>query len=204
MGVNIAYGKSEKIQEAIANGIIPVDSIIITKDNDTEAELFFYDSETKLKHIVANNKFSSADAALEYATLESRAGNIITVLVDERYHAYMVQPDGTLSSLGSGSVSPDDPDGSILARVETLELKSHTHTNKTALDIITEEMMNQWNSAADALFGVGAECRLVKGSSAVNGVSVAEDGTMSVNDINILKVIQDDGDEIIICSSLTI
>jgi len=116
----------------------------------------------------------------------------------------MVQADGTLSSLGSGSVSPDDPDGSLLGRIETLELKSHTHTNKTVLDIITEEMMNQWNSAADALFGADAECRLVKGSVAVNGVSIADDGTMSVNDINVLKVIQDDGDEIIICSSLTI
>jgi len=83
MGVNIAYGKSSKIKDAIANGIIPVDSIIITKDSETEAEMFFYDSETKLKHIVANNKFDSADAALEYATFESSAGNIITVLVDE-------------------------------------------------------------------------------------------------------------------------
>lgn len=204
MGVKFAYGKSSKIKEAIESGVIPVNSIIITKDSDNEAELFFYDAETKLKHIIATNKFSDMDAALEYAALASTAGNIITVLVDGLYHAYTVQSDGTLTPTSSGSVDPETPSDSLLGRVEALETKAHTHTNKTVLDTITAEMMSQWNSAADAIFGVGTDGRLVKSSDSVNGVMIAEDGTMSVNNINILKIVQDDEDEIIIRSSLVI
>lgn len=43
MGVRVAYGKKSKITSAIASGVIPKDSLIITSDAE-ESELFFYDA----------------------------------------------------------------------------------------------------------------------------------------------------------------
>ena len=43
MGVRVAYGKRSKITDAIAAGVIPKDSLIITNDAE-ESELYFYDA----------------------------------------------------------------------------------------------------------------------------------------------------------------
>lgn len=49
MGIRVAYGKKENIQDAILNGAIPKDSIIFTSDNDDTTEIFFYDAFGSLK-----------------------------------------------------------------------------------------------------------------------------------------------------------
>ena len=50
MGVRVAYGKRSKITDAIAAGVIPKDSLIITNDAE-ESELYFYDAAGKMKRI---------------------------------------------------------------------------------------------------------------------------------------------------------
>lgn len=59
MGVRVAYGKKSKITSAIASGVIPKDSLIITSDAE-ESELFFYDAAGNMKRI-SERKVKSVD-----------------------------------------------------------------------------------------------------------------------------------------------
>lgn len=192
MGIRVAYGPRNNIKAAIANGIVPVDSIIITSDEQNTAELMFYDDKTKLKHIVSKTKFGSVDAAMQYAAENSCAGNIITILDGGKYQAFIVQPDNTLSPVGSGSILPESE--SLLSRIEKLEDNSHSHDNKELLDSLTPEMIETWNNA---LTPGNDTLSLVKGSSAENGVSIAEDGTMVINEVSITKIVQSPEEELI-------
>ena len=192
MGIRVAYGPRNNIKAAIANGIVPVDSIIITSDEQNTAELMFYDDKTTLKHIVSKTKFDSVDDAMRYAAENSCSGNIVTVLESGKYQAFIVQPDNTLSPVGSGSIIPETE--SLLRRIEVLEKGSHTHDNKEFLDSLTPELIETWKNA---LKPSNDNLSLVKGSNEANGVSIAEDGTMVINEVNITKIVQSPDEELI-------
>lgn len=152
MAIRVAYGEKDGVSAAIESGVIPQDSIIITKPDDSDSsELMFYDKASVLAHIVAKTKFDSTDEAIEYAMANSRIGGVITILQGGKYTAYMVQADFSLTPIGAGDVP--------------------VATNTTA--------------------------GIVKGTVDENGVSVNDDGTMSVNSVNIMKLSQNDDDEII-------
>ena len=194
MAIRVAYGPRANIQTAIKNGVIPIDSIIITEDDSNTAELMFYDSETNLKHIVAKTKFDSTNEAMEYAIANSCEGNIITVLDRSQYKAYIVQSGGILEPLNSGSLDMS----SLFSRIEGLEATSHTHGNKPLLDTITGEMVQRWNAASGAGTAGNGVLGLVQGSTEANKISVNDDGSMSVNEININQIVQAVGDELIL------
>lgn len=193
MGIRAAYGPRNSIQTAINNGIIPIDSIIITSDDPRNAELMFYDDKTTLKHIVAKTKFDSTDEALQYAAATSCSGNVVTVLESGKYRAYVVQDDNTLSPIGTGSIAPEYE--SLLKRIEKVEESQHTHENKDLLDSLTPEMIETWNNA---LTPGGDTLSLVKGTTSENGISISEDGTMTVNEVSITKIVQSPDDELIL------
>lgn len=158
MAIRVSYGGSANVNAAINSGIIPKDSIIITNDDPSSAELMFYDKDAVLARIVAKQKFNNADEAVEYARANSQAGTVITVLSGGRYTAYVVQPDFSLAPMGAGDVP--------------------IATNTTA--------------------------GIVKGNDEENGIGVGENGSMFVNSVNITKLVQSDGDEIIFnCGSAT-
>ena len=104
--------------------------------------------------------------------------------------------------------------------VVDLEQAKHTHENKTVLDGITADKVSAWdaaeqnakdyadNHAKDHVKYTDLENNgwqnyipvatlenlgVVKSSEAVNKVKVAADGTMEVNNINISKLVQDEG-----------
>lgn len=152
MAIRVSYGAKDSVAAAIQSGIIPKDSIIITRpDNSGSSELMFYDKDSALTRIVTKSEFASTDEAVEYAKANSRVGGVITVLQGGRYVAYTVQADFSLLPMGAGEVP--------------------MATNTTA--------------------------GIVMGTADENGVSVNNDGTMSVNSVNIMKLSQNDGDEII-------
>ena len=62
MGVRVAYGKRSKITDAIAAGVIPKDSLIITNDAE-ESELYFYDAAGKMKRISERKQFETISEA---------------------------------------------------------------------------------------------------------------------------------------------
>lgn len=194
MGIRAAYGAKANIKSAINSGIIPPDSIIITSDYQDSAELMFYDTATNLKHIVAKTKFPSADEALAYAVENECAGAVITVLNGTAYEAFIIQPDKTLSPLSSGNTNST----SLLTRLEGVEASAHTHGNKTLLDSITEEMIQRWNAASGAGTAGNGVLGLVQGSEEENKIAVNDDGSMSVNEINISQIVQTAGDELVL------
>lgn len=159
MAVRVSYGAKASVAAAIQSGIIPKDSIIITKlDDSGSSELMFYDKDAVLAHIVSKTKFGSVTEAVAYAKANSQVGGIVTILEGGKYTAYVVQPDFTLVPFGAGDI--------------------HMATNTTA--------------------------GIVKGTADENGVSVDEDGTMHVNSVNVMKLSQSNGDEIIFnCGSAT-
>ena len=79
---------------------------------------------------------------------------------------------------------------------EILEEEVVSETNETDVVEIGEDksvdIIHNINIANNEELGV------VKSSSAENKVAVAEDGTMSVNSLNVNKLVQTDGEELII------
>lgn len=74
MGVRVAYGKKSKITSAIASGVIPKDSLIITSDAE-ESELFFYDAAGNMKRISERKQFATISEASQSAGSITIAAN---------------------------------------------------------------------------------------------------------------------------------
>lgn len=89
MAIRVAYGKKTSIDSAIANGTIPKDSIIITKD-EVEAELLFYDSDGNLKNIAERTRFTSIQEAEKWISIYPCNGLIFTIYNGTNWKPYMV------------------------------------------------------------------------------------------------------------------
>lgn len=59
MSFNVVYAAKDKIQNKIAQGIIPLESLIITNEQPDNAELFYYDEKGTLKQLIKRTKFDS-------------------------------------------------------------------------------------------------------------------------------------------------
>ena len=179
----IAYGNRNNIPAAIANNTIPKDTIIITKDDPKDADLLFYDSDANVKSIVTKVRFGSREAAIAFIAENDMIGQTICFPEDDNFKAYIVQSDLSLTEIGSTGVG-------------------HTHANKTLLDLITQEKFDKWDNPQGAAIATDEVCGIVKSSTDENKVSVSSEGIMSVNSLNINKLVQDDGDEIVLsCGS---
>lgn len=107
MGVRVAYGKKGKINSAIASGVIPKDSLIITSDSE-ESELYFYDVDGNMKSISERKKFETITEARAWVKTYDCAGHIISVHNGSDWVPYIVESDGTLSPVNSGDISLED------------------------------------------------------------------------------------------------
>lgn len=107
MGARVAYGKRSKITEAIAAGVIPKDSLIITNDAE-ESELYFYDSAGKIKRISERKQFETISEAQAWVKNYDCVGHIISVHNGSDWVPYIVSDEGALTSIGSGEISVED------------------------------------------------------------------------------------------------
>lgn len=98
MAVRVAYGKKKSVNSAIANGTIPKDSIIITKD-DTDSELLFYDGDGNLKTIAERTRFESMSEAEQWVNSYPCVGFILTIYNGSNWSPYIVNSDNTLSPI---------------------------------------------------------------------------------------------------------
>ena len=57
----IAYANKDKIQNSITQGVIPSESLIVTNNDNKEAELSYYDENGNLKSIVKKTVFETED-----------------------------------------------------------------------------------------------------------------------------------------------
>lgn len=96
MGVRVAYGQKEGINEAIETGVIPKDSIIITKE-ELDPELLFYDSEENLRTIAKKTRFETLTEAKQWVKTYDCAGSLFTIHNGADWTLYIVADDGTLS-----------------------------------------------------------------------------------------------------------
>lgn len=101
MAIRTAYGPREKIDAAIANGVIPAGSIIITKEDGPHGELIFYDSLGQRKMIASKNKFESMDEAKQWVESYDCTGEFLSIRVNGSYGMYLVQDNGAISPTDS-------------------------------------------------------------------------------------------------------
>lgn len=81
MGFNVVYSDKDKIESSIAQGVIPKESLILSR-GDTQAEASYYDDQGNLKPITRKNTFNSmVDANLWISKYDCK-GQLISVNIN--------------------------------------------------------------------------------------------------------------------------
>ena len=91
-----AYGQRENVQSAIESGAIPLDTMIVTKD-EIDSEILFYDRDGKLFSVTERTRFETLTEAEQWANKYPSVGLIFTVQNGSEWLPYIVQSDNTLS-----------------------------------------------------------------------------------------------------------
>ena len=241
MGVRVAYGKRSNISGAIASGVIPKDSLIITSDSN-ESELYFYDVNGKLKNISERKQFGTLAEAQAWVSTYDCSGHILSVHNGLNWVPYIVTSDGVLSPLNSGSLALSGDGKSIEVVGDIVSLKGveaatpgqqlRINEDGTAVEWFTpnagdfsEEDKKKLDSMeyganrnlieSIKLNGVeldiseektvnipiaGNNAGVVVSSESDNKISVLEDGSMEVNNVNVNKLVQSEGDTLVLDS----
>lgn len=99
MGVRVAHGKRANLGSAIESGLVPKDSIIITKDD--ESELLFYDAAGKMVNIHNRSRFETTTEAISWIKKYGCTGQMITIHNGTDWIPFIVQDDYSLSPVKS-------------------------------------------------------------------------------------------------------
>lgn len=108
----LAYVDKAKIENSIAQQVILQESLIVTNNDNKDAELSYYDEKGNLKSIVKKTAFASQAEALLWVAKYDYSGTNISVFdaTSGDWDTYIVGSDGNLNKI----VKADDV-------VETLE-----------------------------------------------------------------------------------
>ncbi len=101
MSVRVAHGKRENLSSAIEKGVVPKDSIIITRDADPE--LLFYNVDGELVNIHDKTRFETTTEAVAWVKKYGHSGQTVTIHNGADWALYIVQDDFSLSPLNSGA-----------------------------------------------------------------------------------------------------
>lgn len=96
----VAYGKKTGVQSAIDGGVIPRDTLIITK-GDMDSEMLFYDADGNLFPLAERTRFETLTEAEQWAKNYPCVGFIFTVQNGSEWLPYIVQSDNTLKPFKS-------------------------------------------------------------------------------------------------------
>lgn len=98
---NVAYADKNKIQNGIAQGVIPNESLIITNNDANAAELSYYDEKGNLKSIVRKTQFESENEALLWINKYNYAGINISIFdaKNNRWNGYIVGTDNKMNKI---------------------------------------------------------------------------------------------------------
>ena len=112
----IAYANKDKIQTSITQGVIPSESLIVTNNDNKEAELSYYDENGNVKSIVKKTAFASQAEALFWITKYDYSGVNISIFdaATSDWNSYIVGGDGSLNKIAKA----DEVAGDVM---ETLE-----------------------------------------------------------------------------------
>jgi len=91
----LAYVDKNKIDNSIAQQVIPEESLIVTNSEDKSAELSYYDEKGNLKSIVKKTQFSSlAEAQYWIAKYGNYEGETINIFENGKWNTYTVDDSG--------------------------------------------------------------------------------------------------------------
>lgn len=183
--------------------------------NSVDEAEFTVDSTRKLSvKKIAMDKITGLPAALEQKVSVQAGYRMITDAEGEKLEKLVLSEDGTVEV--SGTIAAGNVDGLeswITTRAATLKGLSENNltdalktkiessqanvieivkVNGVAVEVSAEDKSVNIPMATAAALGV------VKGTDAENGIAVADDGTMSVNSVNVNKLVQTEGDSIVL------
>lgn len=96
----LAYVDKAKIENSIAQQVIPEESLIVTNSEANNAELSYYDEKGNLKSIVKKTQFESfAEAQYWIAKYDNYEGETISVLENGKWNTYTVNKDGEMNQI---------------------------------------------------------------------------------------------------------
>ena len=96
----LAYVDKAKIENSIAQQVIPEESLIVTNSEANNAELSYYDQKGNLKSIVKKTQFESfAEAQYWIAKYGNYEGETISVLENGKWNTYTVNKDGEMNQI---------------------------------------------------------------------------------------------------------
>ena len=98
---NVAYADKNKIQNGIAQGVIPNESLIITNNDANAAELSKKKKKGNLKSIVRKTQFESENEALLWINKYDYAGINISIFdaKNNRWNSYIVGTDNKMNKI---------------------------------------------------------------------------------------------------------
>lgn len=96
----LAYVDKAKIENSIAQQVIPEESLIVTNSEANNAELSYYDEKGNLKSIVKKTQFESfVEAQYWIAKYGNYEGETISVLENGKWNTYTVNKDGEMNQI---------------------------------------------------------------------------------------------------------
>ena len=112
----LAYVDKAKIENSIAQQVIPQESLIVTNNDNKDAELSYYDEKGNLKSIVKKTAFASQAEALLWVAKYDYSGVNISIFdaATSDSNSYIVGGDGSLNKIAKA----DEVAGDVM---ETLE-----------------------------------------------------------------------------------
>ena len=97
---NVAYADKNKIQNSIAQGAIPAESLIITNNEEGKAELSYYDENGNLKSIVKKTVFETEDEMRFWVAKYDYSGELITYKnKDNNWKSGIIKENSVVSDL---------------------------------------------------------------------------------------------------------
>lgn len=112
----VAYVDKNKIENNIAQNVIPEESLIVTNSEDKSAEAYYYDEKGNLKQLVKKTKFESeSEARLWIAKYGDYEGETISIKdKDGNWNSYNVGANGEMSLVPKADDLADILNGLII------------------------------------------------------------------------------------------
>ena len=96
----LAYVDKAKIENSIAQQVIPEESLIVTNSDVKNAELSYYDEKGNLKSIVTKTQFESlAEAQYWITKYGNYEGETISVFENGKWNTYTVNKDSDMNQI---------------------------------------------------------------------------------------------------------
>lgn len=112
----LAYVDKAKIENSIAQQVIPEESLIVTNSDTKDAELSYYDEKGNLKSIVKKTKFESeSEARLWIAKYGNYEGETISIKdKDGNWNSYNIGANGEMNQVPNTESLTDILNGLII------------------------------------------------------------------------------------------